>query len=1166
MKTKLIACLYLIILPMLMVAQEQESWWQQDGSLKVENAEYTFRSSIVPPRKGIQDSEMVLVNFKNYHGEEQNISYGINSKDLSSNERTKLKVYHRSKENINFGPNYGFDFTDDNYLIYGCQTKSNYITSFQNQEQPWDAFGYYAHGYSFSKTQIKSIDYNHLWNRPKSASWFYTFIELLGAVLVIVAIVVSGGIALGFIEAGGVVVSTIISYATVKTFIVLSGLAVFTMVSLPSYYHIPDVNTILIPQTEFETDMELVVPNKISNPSDQDQKNWNKNVDKHLTHAFDCSDFPDKKCYKASFREIVVELQVKDAHVVHVNIPGELQKNTTPYQLFKNYRYITDKTGYVVASAIIHEDIKEASEFFDSKAQILPRKIMSVPHQTTVDIKLENYEGIPTYYVVSKDVPSMDEIFYVDLGVYGHKDGHEYRLYRFQINADHNEHISFQTGPEGPYLAGDNIRTVNSADLMVSVYRSDDVIPVIEEGYSFTNNSKPQINFKAGDSVVFTSKHADFSLTGIPEIWLVRAAGESKYYCTPSVQPDEYKPFLGYDSQVHGVAVTKHPTPNHKKTPSIINNGDGTYSWYWIAQRRMSSKIRDITRQTSQNVAMQKYKTAQNLGATSFPIGGGNTVTKQRNNQREGINMQLLYAWKKENEARPTFNTYEGPDFILGTDPDEITYLGSNGAKIPSDVTPIPQALLKIDVEEWKRLPEGEESDPINEMVTAYQQNRGYVVGGNLYTTDPYNGYEILDKGNYSLYSIPGVTNQKPCNGKPCVKFIRNGLGTSDDNVKAPGEFSFKANRETPLNIPVSLSSPQKIDSGFYGSIEGDQWPSEWQKHVPYSFTGLSGLSEDVLNTLVMEYTHESDIGILTRETRYFRNGGRVENGKWTEHFDLKGWGYNEITVYVQRKPGATMVPIAGFEILEVMIRFVSAPGSKWKDFSPTEFGGLDLKEARGEGNYWYLRDSNEDPSDSPEYGKPIDDINKAYTLSLGDRIVFTAMDSDPHTFFHYDVEWYLSERFMAKRLFPDDLENRIQWFLAPIDYDGLGTYLHTGRWLELKELVNPGKYRLTAVYGDQFDHNNDIYGNTRMSHNITVLPTNYKNDVSADKGNIDIHPLSPDQINWMQKSHPNVDATWRVAEVDDIYSQWTHIDGPRAIPPNNKPNRAFFAPSNWSL
>ena len=1168
MKIKLIICIC-ILTPLFSVGQEQDSWWQTDGSLKLEHAEHTFTTPIVKSKKSVKEDEMLLINLNNYRGEDQaDINYGIYSKDLNSEEFTELKVYHRKKissSNANIAPNFGFDFTNDNYLIYGCKTSTNTLPSFTNQEYSWDAYGYYAHGYNFRKTQIKSTDYKHLWNRPESADWWDTTFYIGIAVVVIIVIVIVSIVTFGggdVLIAGIGNISTSVGVGTATK--IFAGLAVSSIIATSylsqnsSLYHSLDSaeqELHLIPQKEFETDMELPIPHKFEHPENDAQKKWNKSIDTYAKHSFDCTNLPGKKCFKAPFKEVVAKIMMKNSHVKHVNIPGAIHKDITPYQLFKNYQYVTDQEGSIFVSAVPQKDIKDASEIFNRKDQILPRKLLQVPHELTTFISLQSFKGVPTYYIVSKDIPDMNNMFYSDLGVYGEKDGHEYKLYRFQTK-ENIEPFNFTTGPDGPFLAGDNIVIEEERDLSVRIFRTDDVNPVEEKIYSFLDGDRPQINFHPGDSVVFTSSHSNFTIEGVPEIWLARASGESKYYCSPNIRPNEYKPFLGYDSQVHGVAVRAHPNPNKKKTPEITYDSEtNLYSWYWIAQRRMDPNIQDNTQLTNQNVIFEKYKTAQHLGNNGFPIGAGIKVQKQRNNQREGYNMQLLYAWKKAGESEPVFEEYGGPRFILGTDPDEIVYLGCNGAKVPSADTPIPQALLKIDTEEWKRLPEGENSDPINEMVTAYQTNRNYIDGNNAVLAS-YEGYEILDKSMYREHNITGVSNTKPCNGKPCVKFFQDGIGEEDDNNKAPGAFHFMLDRETQMQIDVSLDSPQSKDSGFYGSIEGDQWPSEWQKNVPYSFTGLSDLPTEVLNTLVMEYSHENELGILTKDTRYYRDNGVVnEDGKWTEFFDLKGWGYNEITVYAQRKPNATMVPIAGMELLEVMMRFLSVPGSKWNDFSPTPFDGVDLKEGRGEGNYWYLRDSNNDLSNHQIYGNPLDDINKSYTFSVGERVIFNPMDSDPHTFFHYDVEWYLSERFMAKRLLPNDLEYRIQWFIAPSYAEGLGEFIHKGRWLD-KTFDTPGKYRLTAVYGENFNKNDDRYNHTRMSHEITIMPDEYSTDVDINKAQINIYSISPDQITWLKEKYPEINTSWRVAELDDIYSKWTHIDGPRAEPPNEKPNR----------
>ena len=1169
--------LLIFIIPLFSFGQNQ-SWWQPDGSLKIENAEHTFRSPIVNAKDKIREAEMFLVDLNVYRGQEQgNISYGIYSKGLGHNASANLKVYHRkvidSKANPNISPNYGFDFNEDDYLVYGSETSEGSNSNFTNHEESWDAYGYYAHGWNFRQSQIKSTDYEHLWNRPKSATWWDTLydvtIGVLAVAVIVAATVVTAGAAAalfgGITVAGTATIS--ISTGTIAAALYTAGTSLYITYSIYKHqgYLLDTVDnrgySHIIPQSEFETNMELPVPDKISNPSSDEEKKWNESIDAIEKSAFNCSNKQGQSCYKAPIREMVAEMTIKNTHVKYVNIPGELHKNITPYQLFENYNYITDENGVISTSSFTQSQLVSAADYFDSKRQVLPKNMLRPTEGFTFDFLLENFNGIPTYYIASKTPPDMDSLFYLDLGLYGVKNGHNYHLYRIQVNVNAGE-IPFTTGPDGPFMVGDNIELEEKLydDLTINVYR-DEETPIITQSYSIAQpNPTESLRLQPGDSVVFTSSYSDFFLEGVPEIWLARSGGDSKYYCSPNTKPDEYRPFLGYDSQVHGVALRKHPHPENKKTPKLIHNEEAnTYSWHWIAQRRLDANIGPNHFSSSgNNITFSKYKTASDLGKTDFPIGGGERVTKQRNNQREGYNMQLLYSW----EDKENYDEYSGPGYILGLDPDEIIYLNSNGAKIPSPDTKLPDALLGVNVEEWKRMPEGENANPIAEMVEAYVKNRNFVEDGVTHANSyEYDGYEIMDEGIFHATTIDGVSaDNAPCNGKPCVEYS-NKSSVEDNNIKAPGLFKFKKvypdgiHTGSSINIPVDLESVQQTDYGFYGSIEGDQWPSEWQKQVPYSFKGLDGLPNSILNKLVMEYSHENELGILTTDTRYFRDSGSVVDGKWTEYFDLKGWGYNEITVYVQRKPGATKVPIAGMELLEIMIRFVSAPGSKWKDFSPTPFEGIDLKEGRGEGNFWYLRDSNQDESNHFLYGNPSDAINKSYTISKDDRIVFNAMDSDPHTFFHYDIEWYVSERFMSKRLSTEELSSRIQWFLAPIDYDGLGEWVGNGRWLD-KTFDFPGKYRLTAVYGLNFDKNNDLYSNTRMSHIINVLSAAYDSSDDANKGTIDIYEMSSDQIDWIQQEYPEVDSSWRVASINNIFSRWTHVDGPRAEPPNDKPNR----------
>ncbi|MEO0553532.1 MAG: glycosyl hydrolase 53 family protein [Bacteroidota bacterium] len=693
-----------------------------------------------------------------------------------------------------------------------------------------------------------------------------------------------------------------------------------------------------------------------------------------------------------------------------------------------------------------------------------------------------------------------------------------------------------------------------SGDFAVAVFGSDKV----RRAYIFNFGSNPTnaLDLLVGDSVVFKSSSA-LTITGLPEIWLARFAGESKYYCTPSITPGEYRPFLGFDSQVHGVAVRKYADESDIQVPSwdILS---GHYYLYWIAQRRMDASKPSYTTSITSGL-LDKEKHAINFGTTfsnGFKVGknaSGQAIYQpsQRNNQREGYNMQILHAWYDESATTRNYDSYSGQDYILGLDDDEIIYLNSKDAEVSSTTPLHPSYLLKIIEEEWKEVPTNE-GDPIAEMVTAYQKNRvSTVLEGDPSTVADYHGYEIED---LNTYTASGSADQA-FNGKPIVTYNYQGSGTGiDDNNKAPGLITITDTESstTPspsVDLSFNVAVPLETDYGFYGSLEGEQWPAEYQQGVPYTLKGLSGVDVGILNGLSMEYTHEDELGILTTVTKKFKDGGTVDgNGGWTETFDINGWGYNEITVYYQRKEeDAIKVPIAGKELLEVNTRFLSVPGSKWSDFSATALPGIDLAEGRGEGKFWYLRDFNDDLSNHDElYGDRDYDLSREYTFQTGDEVSFACMDSDPHTFFHYGIEFYISERTMAKRLTDSDIAARLQWYIAPMDYDGDGDWVGNGRNLTYT-WSEPGEYKLTADYQG-----------SKIMHKINIVDRTYDNTDLRNgvKGTATIYELSPDQKQWLTDAGNNVTDDYRIAKVEQVFSQYTYADGPRAKQDNSKSNR----------
>lgn len=698
-------------------------------------------------------------------------------------------------------------------------------------------------------------------------------------------------------------------------------------------------------------------------------------------------------------------------------------------------------------------------------------------------------------------------------------------------------------------------------DLKIEVYREFENVPTYTFSYML-NEPDRELNLTVGDSVVFKSKHDSFEFQGLEEVWLARSGGESKYYSTKNVNPGEIKPFIGFDAQVHGVALRKYPEDHIIQHPDLTyNSTTGEYSWYWIAQRR-TDKDKNYFDPEENNETLDKFKHASNFGITKFNVGGGQSVTSQRNNQREGYNMQYLKSFKDLNN---NYLNYDQDHFILGLDGDELVFLDSQYAEVNQNHQPT--AILEAEVEEWKIVPADELEDPIIELVEAYRKNRSYKL--NLPLPEDFYAYEILDKNLYIKNSTSASLSKRAFNYKDYVLY--NSVVTrDDDNIKAPGAlFKFLTNNEDieiKLNVEIPVPS---LDFGF-DAIEGEQWPAETQKNVSYSYKVPNNL---LYGRYIMEYTHENELGMLEKDTRYYTptNSNNSPGGiDFTEQFDMKGWGYNEITVYFQRHPNAQKVMIAGKELLEVNLRFMSVPNGNsggYVDFSQTPFDGLKLNEGRGEGKYWYLRDFNDDPNAALEYGNRNYAFRKEYTIQEGDELYLTVMDSDPHTFIHYKDEFYLSERTMAKRLLDSDINDRVTWYYHKEGFPDDKTEVGTGRTYATSATLEPGNYIFTASYNGAINYPNadsclEECNYAIVSTKVKVLPFNYlKNDFTTPKGIINLYDLSPiEKILFEQDIYTNRPATdMRIAKVEHIFSMWTHIDGPRAYDkesPSGIPNR----------
>ncbi|MEQ9298077.1 MAG: glycosyl hydrolase 53 family protein [Cyclobacteriaceae bacterium] len=721
---------------------------------------------------------------------------------------------------------------------------------------------------------------------------------------------------------------------------------------------------------------------------------------------------------------------------------------------------------------------------------------------------------------------------------------------------------------------------------------------VVIDVYSYNNRSLidsygrkdedfTELSLWVGDSVVFKTNDPSFTVEGLKDVWLARSAGESKYYYAPE-RMGGYKPFLGFDSQVHGLALREHPDPEQKRYPAIepVPGATGpdsyAYTYSWIAKGNVQSGLTpeqyDPTSDINGNIAFEKFKNAENFpDRENFPVGAGKTVVKQRNNQREGLNMELMQKWDPDNFGDATWyqkkwnewsNWFYGGDLykiVSGLDDDEIVLL--ENAASPSN--PVgDRNFLQKETADWKELLEGETGDPIELTVNYYQRNRMKMLEAS--DPDAYSAWnlrygdeggnqmvEVLDQQQYQY--DPATTGPVDYfNYKRPLVFSEN----TTASIPVEGQIKTFAIQnlgvttvrydEKDFNMKVEI--PGAPNKAFY-FISGETYPSVFQKKVPYSID-LSGISVFFRNKLVMEYTYENHLGHLEKHTRRYSLG--LATDTWTEKFDIQGSGYHEITVYYQHSVNSERVIIAGKELLEVQLRFMSVTSSDGK-----------LKESGAPGDYWYLRDFGKNLQDikkglyPEEYGRAKD---YPYVLAQGDQLKFNIKDADPHTFLLDGVEFYQSERLISKKLTKQQLKSKIKWYISS-DVKVWGDKLSETGSSVSHTFADPGTYYITAAYSDE----------SHVTVQVIVKRDQYQYDLSGDMANaaekplgkVNTRALSLQEKDWLEAWAATANGgtipdlgNIQLAEVGEVFSRFAFNEGPRAkkgIPgmtPGEKSNR----------
>lgn len=640
----------------------------------------------------------------------------------------------------------------------------------------------------------------------------------------------------------------------------------------------------------------------------------------------------------------------------------------------------------------------------------------------------------------------------------------------------------------------DSIKIPGMSVSKVADLRDEDLIKISINGTpkldNLTGASSNSVSAKVGDQVTFNVRPREGRephIQGLPATWIARFAGETKFICTPSITPGGYKPWIGFDSQVHGSVIRAYPQGYDPKEADWEHLDDDWYQLTYTLQRRMSSDI-------DEHSPLVEWEKTQ-----GDPL--------QRRNQREGLNMELLDQWDD-----PQYGLYSGANFLSATDPDEIIYL-QGGEK-----------LFKTDNEPWKALDQSEPSLALNRMVLAYQKNRtSQDPDGNPSSIDTYDGYEIEDIG---------TTKQN-------IEYPR---GTGQGNLAAPGKVVVGG---TEINFDVG--APLDIDFGFYAMVDGDQWPAV---NSTATYT-IRGFDADVLyanqRAYKIELQFEDYLGVIHKQTKYPIDGTYIPDSGFAFAFDIGSLGYYNIAVYYSRSVVGDWVLIGGKEIFPISLRFLSVPGSKHNAFTSNQQDGLDLKEGKGDPGYSYREDfRSPDYGQKAEAaildGDFGDKWSRTYTFKKGETTTFAILDADPHTFTIHETDWYQSERKLAKRIPDDELSDRLTFevreFYNPMGtiYDNYGESLASGTGKTFKHTWDKiGTFQLSAFYQES---------TSAVSHVINVSDyLNFTENISLkQRARIAVRDLTTREREWLGIT----DLKYKVARIRNIDSKYLYVDGKR--------------------
>jgi hypothetical protein len=723
----------------------------------------------------------------------------------------------------------------------------------------------------------------------------------------------------------------------------------------------------------------------------------------------------------------------------------------------------------------------------------------------------------------------------------------------------------------------------------IEVYRGDLFVPFTTVFKGMDPEEREALILYEGDSVVFkTSIQGKKEITGLKDVSIARWAGESIFMMN-EVKHGDYKPFLFFDSNVHGIKMRTYPESwegGKHKYPNWLPKKLGEhieYSLSWIATGRRDYLIEDSEDKT--NVPLSSYKKGENFSEQDpkFPQNGKfpnqnkfsgykESLPIQRNNQKEGLNMEILEAYSSNKLG------------VAGLDPDELIYRDFNQSNLEYYYEDPNLPFNYVNKDTWKNIDQkdGHINAPLIKAFRFLNNFYGLNGGDNDRSSEGYyQGQEIMDEHLYIHRNdevfIDGKmfdynSKQPMFNHKKPIIYNPSRTNTPIFNASKNINWKFEGFEEENQTYRIAVLSPlegkrknvaynnlaqthrENPEVNFYGIITGPTFVARGQKNVKYE---VKDLPSDVTGVFELVYTHEDSNGFLHEK----RHEVSASNSVFILD-EFGGGGYHEMTLqYRHHRDAKNSVILAGTELMDVDLRFIFSPDKKdGEDYSYNPkviFGEQDaskinetarLSENKGSGNRWFLSDQNKKMISDDyglNHGYKDHNVTKTYVLGTKESLTLAVLDADPHNFTHYNPDWYLSERRLSKRITDNDLANS----------KGLSTII----WTASKDLKFTQDVRVLGRGKHHKIFPKDIYGKgvkklyikaefnktSKVVVKIKVRSaTNEFFEVSDNIGVVKTYLLSPDQYHFlkdeMHMSEGSID-DYRIFAVQDLYSTYEY-------------------------